>query len=130
MMDYAWAQCLYLNEHHRKAAFQRVSDAVRAASHDRPELNGASITSGLVDGRPNVAVGVPSEHADVLASLPWGPDALNVPVPEDMAAYLLMRHLRVRVERGAGGWVVANHDAEALAGTSYLRPDGTLGEKP
>jgi hypothetical protein len=130
--EYAWAQAFYADEPKRKAAFERLRDYM--AGHAGCEV---IMSSGTLGERRMVAAGVPVERSEVLVNAPWGRDACFEVVPFQLAQALYARHLRVALEhhdefidtpRGTKRFV-ANHDEAASHGESYLRPDGTLGEK-
>lgn len=120
--EWAWAQCVYLSHHHRKAAFAKV-----VAWAEQHRGTGMSITSGEIDGRPNVCIGVPAEHAALLGKAPWGPDAIAIPVGTQQAQACYLRNRR-QAPLGPGIHR-SHHGPQAAEGRAYLHPDGELGEK-
>lgn len=119
--EWAWAQCVYVSHHHRKAAFAKI---VRWAENHRG--TGMSITSGEIDGKPNVCIGVPSEHSELLGNAPWGPDSISIPVGVHQAEACYLRHLK---QESGPGMRRTHHGPQAAQGRAYLHPDGELGEK-
>jgi hypothetical protein len=117
--DYAWALCSYVSSHHSRAAFDAIERWVSARNLD------LSVMHGLIDGRPSVAVGVPFADAHVLLDVPFGPEAINVPMRPVMAEALWRRRVQSTQGREPGQSVVRHHATD-----KYLHPDGTLHDAP